>query len=74
MATWIKGLQAVAFAMKEFLQFLFGLHFKIYTDHKPLLGLLSPERATPLMHALEQDAALSIVSACIRIRAALSPG
>ena len=35
--------------MKKFHQFLFGRHFKIYTDHKPLLGLLNPERATPLM-------------------------
>ena len=35
--------------MKKFHQFLFGHHFKIYTDHKPLLRLLNPERATPLM-------------------------
>ena len=40
---------AVVFAVKKFHQFLFGRHFKIYTDHKPLLGLLNPERATPLM-------------------------
>ena len=35
--------------MKKFHQFLYGRHFKIYTDHKPLLGLLQPEKATPLM-------------------------
>ena len=40
---------AVVFAVKKFHRFLFGRHFKIYTDHKPLLGLLNPERATPLM-------------------------
>ena len=40
---------AVVFAVKKFHQFLFGRHFKIYTDHKPHLGLLNPERATPLM-------------------------
>ena len=40
---------AVVFAGKKFDQFLFGRHFKIYTDHKPLAGLLNPERATPLM-------------------------
>ena len=35
--------------MKKFHQFLYGRHFKIYTDHKPLLGLLNPEEVTPLM-------------------------
>ena len=40
---------AVVFAVKKFRQFLFGRHFKIFTDHKPLLGLLNRERATPLM-------------------------
>ena len=35
--------------VKIFHQFLYGRHFKIYTDHKPLLGLINPERATPLM-------------------------
>ena len=40
---------AVVFAVKKFHQFLYGRHFKIYTDHKPLLGLLQPEKATPLM-------------------------
>ena len=40
---------AVVFAVKKFHQFLYGRHFKIYTDHKPLLGLLHPEKVTPLM-------------------------
>ena len=40
---------SVVFAVKTFHQFLYGRHFKIYTDHKPLLGLLQPEKATPLM-------------------------
>ena len=40
---------AVVFAVKKFHQFLYSRHFKIYTDHKPLLGLLHPEKATPLM-------------------------
>ena len=40
---------AVVFAVKKFHQFLYGRHFKIYTDHKPLLGLLHPEKATSLM-------------------------
>ena len=40
---------AVIFAVKKFHQFLYGRHFIIYTDHKPLLGLFNPEKATPLM-------------------------
>ena len=40
---------AVVFAVKKFHQFLYGRCFKIYTDHKPLLGLLHPEKDTPLM-------------------------
>ena len=40
---------AIVFAVKKFHQFLYGRHFQIYTDHKPLLGLLHPEKATPLM-------------------------
>ena len=40
---------AVVFAVKNFHQFLFGRHFKICNDHKPLVGLLNPEGATPLM-------------------------
>ena len=44
-----KEASAVVFAVKKFHQFLYGRHFKIYTSHKPLLGLLHPEKATPLM-------------------------
>ena len=40
---------AGVFAVNKFHQFLFGLHFKICNDHKPLLGLLNPEGPTPLM-------------------------
>ncbi|KAK3700097.1 hypothetical protein QZH41_015051 [Actinostola sp. cb2023] len=40
---------AVVFAVKKFHQFLYGRHFKIYTDHKPLLGLLSSDKAIPPM-------------------------
>ena len=40
---------AVVFDVKKFYQPLYGCHFKIYADHKPLLGLLHPEKATPYM-------------------------
>ena len=40
---------AVIFAVKKFHHFLYGRHFVIYTDHKPLLGLFNPEKATPTM-------------------------
>ena len=40
---------AVIFAVKKFHQFLYDQHFIIYTDHKPLLGLLNPGKSTPLM-------------------------
>ena len=42
---------AVIFAVKKFHQFLYDRHFIIYTDHKPLIGLLSPGKATPSMTA-----------------------
>ena len=46
---------AVVFTVKKSHQFLYGRHFKIYTDHKPLLGLLHPEKATPLMASIRMQ-------------------
>ena len=40
---------AVIFAVKKFQQFLYGRHFVIFADHKPLLGLFNPEKAISTM-------------------------
>ena len=45
----VKEALAAVFAVKKFHQFHYGRHFKIYKDQKLLLGLLHPEKATPLM-------------------------
>lgn len=38
---------AVISGIKKFHHFLYGRHFKVYTDHKPLLGLLHHSRPMP---------------------------
>lgn len=40
---------SVIFGIKKFHQYLFGRRFTIYTDHKPLLGLLRADKAIPQM-------------------------
>ena len=40
---------AIVFGVKRFHQYLYGREFKIYTDHKPLLGLLNSTKAIPAM-------------------------
>ena len=42
---------AIVYAVKKFHQYLFGRHFFLYTDHKPLLGLLSELKGIPSMAA-----------------------
>ena len=41
-----EGLSCI-FGIKRFHNYLFGRHFELVTDHKPLLGLLKEDRATP---------------------------
>ena len=42
---------AVVFALKKFYQFLYGRHFILVTDHKPMLALFGPSKETPLLTA-----------------------
>ena len=40
---------AVIFGIKKFHQYLYGQTFKIFTDHKPLLGLFKADKAVPVI-------------------------
>ena len=40
---------AMVFTVKKFHQFLYGRHYTIYTDHKPLLGIFKDRKPVPLM-------------------------
>ena len=42
---------AIVFALKNFHQFLYGRNFILVTDHKPLLALFGPNKATPVLAA-----------------------
>lgn len=42
---------ALVYVVKHFHQFLFGNHFILKTDHKPLTSIFHPEKAIPSMVA-----------------------
>ena len=44
-----KEAAALVFAVKKFHQYLYGQKLKIYTDHKPLLGLFKADKGIPVM-------------------------
>ena len=41
----------IVYAVKKFHQYLFGRHFLLHADHKPLLELLSEQKGIPSMAA-----------------------
>ena len=56
---------AIIFGVKKLHQYLYGHKFVIYTDHKPLLGLSKPDRATPTMAAARIQRWALILAGCI---------
>jgi hypothetical protein len=42
---------SIVFALKKFHQYLYGRKFVLVTDHKPLLALFGPTKATPALAA-----------------------
>ena len=44
----VKEALAVLYGVKKFHQYIYGHHVTIYTDHKPLIGLLGEDKAIPI--------------------------
>lgn len=50
-----KETYAIIFAIKKFYQYLFGNHFVLYTDHRPLTQIFAPGKALPAHSALRMQ-------------------
>lgn len=46
-----KEAYAIVFGIKKFYQFIYGRSFILYTDHKPLVQIFSPDKSLPHMTA-----------------------
>lgn len=50
-----KKAYAIIFAIKKFYQYLFGNHFVLYTDHRPLIQIFAPGKGLPAHSALRMQ-------------------
>ena len=50
---------ALIFGVKRFHQYLYGRHFTLVTDHKPLMAILGPKKGIPLLAVARLHAGLS---------------
>ena len=51
MPKWKKEALSLVFGVKKFHQFLYGRHFTLVTDHKPLTAILGPKNGMPSLAA-----------------------
>ena len=72
-----KEVLSLIFGIKKFHQFLYGRHFTVITDHKPLTAILGPKRGVPPLAAARMQRwalLLSAYSYDIRFRPTQSHG